>query len=74
MFKLGAMEQYIENLPEDIQLSVLLALKKERDRWEREDLTPTEKAFEEMVFVLGQKMAQKIDEEILSILTPSMGA
>ena len=73
MFKLSAKEQYIENLPEDIQLLVLLAIKEERDRWEREDLTPTEKALEEMVFVSGQIMAQKIDEEILSILTHSTG-
>jgi len=73
VFKLSAKEQYIENLPEDIQLLVLLAIKEERDRWEREDLTPTEKAFEEMVFVSGQIMAQKIDEEILSILTHSTG-
>ena len=73
MFKLSAIEQYIENLPENLQLLALSAIKEEHDRWERGDLTPTEKAFEEMVFVSGQIMAQKIDEEILSILTRSTG-
>lgn len=63
LFKPSALEQYMDRLPESLQILALQAVVEEHDRWERGDLTEEEKRFSDRAGKIG-KSAQQTKEAI----------
>ena len=61
-FKPSVLEQYINTLPEDLQILALQIVKEEHDRWKRGDLTPEEKARQETVREFAKSTAQTMEK------------